>query len=88
METAKNEEINIEAKKLEIINRIIQLYDYSLLLKLEELLDQSGEEYDEWNGLSDVEITGIKAGLEDIKNGRETPHNVVEKRIDDFIESL
>ncbi|MEM7181031.1 MAG: hypothetical protein AAF518_08965 [Spirochaetota bacterium] len=85
METGKYQEINIEAKKLEIINRIIQLYDYSLLLKLEGILDDSDLEYDEWNGLSKEEITGIKAGLEDIKSGRETPHEVVEKRIDDFI---
>ena len=54
---------------------------------LQALLSRMGLKFqladnDDWEGLSDAEIDGIKAGLEDIKAGRTLSHDEVMSRID------
>lgn len=43
---------------------------------------------DDWQGLSDKEITGIKAGLEDIEAGRVYTHEQAKDRIQKKINQL
>jgi hypothetical protein len=53
---------------------------------LEALLGRMGLKFriadDDWEGLSEPEIEGIKAGLEDLKAGRTLSHADVMSRID------
>ena len=53
---------------------------------LQALLNRLGLNYriddEDWGGLSDAEVEGIKAGLEDIKAGRIHSHADVMARID------
>jgi predicted transcriptional regulator len=53
---------------------------------LQALLNRLGLNYriddEDWSGLSDAEIEGIKAGLEDIKAGKLHSHADVMARID------
>ena len=59
---------------------------------LHALLDRLGLEYeiedDEWNGLSEHEIEGIKAGLEDVAAGRVHTHEEAMDRINNKFKSL
>jgi len=54
---------------------------------LQALLSRMGLKFrladdEDWADLSDVEIEGIKAGLEDVKAGRTLSHDEVMSRID------
>lgn len=61
------------------------------LSALQEVLNRLGLEYqlqDEWAGLSEAEIEGIKAGLEDIEAGRVYTQDEAKSRIANKLKQL
>ncbi|MEM7180125.1 MAG: hypothetical protein AAF518_04380 [Spirochaetota bacterium] len=84
MEAAQ--EINLEAKKVELIAKITRILEPEILLQLEELLLQL--ESENTMELQDWQKAELDKGMESIENGRVFTHSEVNKRMDGIIESL
>ena len=65
--------INIQERKLELIQWLSVIEDVSLLDKLAELKDQSTSDW--WDEISESEKESISKGLLDAKAGRLKPHS-------------
>lgn len=70
-------DINIQNKKLELIQWVSTLEDLSIINKIFEL---KKEKTDWWNEISDAEKKSIEKGLEDADAGRVVSH-------EDFLKS-
>ncbi|HLA96158.1 MAG TPA: hypothetical protein VK612_10585 [Pyrinomonadaceae bacterium] len=75
--------INMQERKLELIQWLSVIEDVSLLDKVAELKEQSTSDW--WDEISDVEKGSISQGLEDADAGRLKPHSearaIYEKRL-------
>ncbi|MCB1160401.1 MAG: hypothetical protein H7A25_21130 [Leptospiraceae bacterium] len=80
------QEINIEAKKVELIAKITRIVDVEILLQLEELLLQL--EPEEHIELQDWEREELAKGMKSIEEGKLYSHSEVNKRIDSILENL
>jgi predicted transcriptional regulator len=67
-------------KRLEIINYISETENSDLINAIHDFLKDYSETGDFWNHLSSKEKFKIKEGLEDIKEGRVTPHEKVKAK--------
>jgi len=67
-----NLELNIQNKKLELIQWLSTIEDSSIIEKIMELRNQ--ESIDWWNSISENEKQSIEKGLEDAKAGKLNPH--------------
>ena len=59
--------------KQALIKRIAETEDEALLERIKQLMDFAQDESDFWDGLSDIEKEDIKAGLNDLEEGRHKP---------------
>ncbi|MEQ8525185.1 hypothetical protein [Gracilimonas sp.] len=67
-------------KKLEIINFVSKTNDSGLINAIHDFLQDFSEGGDFWDELSDKEKIRIEEGLEDIREGRVTPHEEVKDK--------
>ena len=72
--------MNLHAKKLELVQLIINTKKPLTLKKVEEVL-KNEEEQDWWDTLSDEERAEIEQGLAEADRGELIPHEVVMKEI-------
>jgi len=72
-----NIDINIQNKKLELIQWLSTLEDLSIINKI---FDIKKEKADWWDEISDAEKESIEKGLKDIEEGRVISH-------EDFLKS-
>ncbi|OFY69004.1 MAG: hypothetical protein A2Y71_01180 [Bacteroidetes bacterium RBG_13_42_15] len=68
--------MNIQAKKLELVQRILNTNKPSLLEKINKIFEQEGET-DWWDELSDEERASIQEGLDQLDRGEGIPHEKV-----------
>jgi len=72
--------MNIQAKKLELVQRILNTNKPSLLEKIDEIFKKEGET-DWWDEISDEERASIKEGLYQLDRGEGIPHEKVMKEM-------
>jgi thiamine pyrophosphate-dependent acetolactate synthase large subunit-like protein len=72
--------MNIQAKKLELVQRILNTDKPSLLEKISKIFEQESET-DWWDELSDEERASIQEGLDQLDRGEGIPHEKVMKEI-------
>lgn len=72
-----NLELNIQNKKLELIQWLSTIEDSSIIEKIMELRNQ--ESIDWWNSISENEKQSIEKGLEDAEAGKLNPHTDARK---------
>jgi hypothetical protein len=72
--------MNIQAKKLELVQRILNTNKPSLLEKITKIFEQEGET-DWWDELSDEERASIQEGLDQLDRGEGIPHEKVMKEM-------
>jgi len=65
----------IETKKVQLISIITQVYNFDVLVEIENLLINT--KVDWWTTISKAEKKAIDEGLDDIKNGRVLSHQQV-----------
>ena len=70
-------ELNIQNKKMELIQWISTLEDSSIIEKIMEL--RKRENVDWWNSISEDEKRSIERGLEDAESGKLNPHSDARK---------
>ena len=72
-----NIELNIQNKKLELIQWLSTIEDLSIL---EKIMDVRRQESKDWyNSISDSEKQSIEKGLEDAGAGKLNPHSTARK---------
>jgi hypothetical protein len=72
--------MNLQAKKLELVQLIINTKKPLTLRKVEEVLKRE-KESDWWDELSDAERQSIEKGLAEADRGKLIPHEVVMKEV-------
>ena len=72
-----NLELNMQNKKLELIQWLSTLEDSSIIEKIIEL--RKSENKDWWNAISEDEKQSIERGLEDAESGKLNPHSTARK---------
>nr|MBS0037236.1 hypothetical protein [Saprospiraceae bacterium] len=77
--------MNIKAEKLRLIEWLLNVEDQSVIEKLKWLKENKTDVDDWWDEISDAERTSIDRGLEDLKNGRVTPHEKVKKKYEKWL---
>jgi hypothetical protein len=70
-------DINLQNKKIELIQWLSTLDDQSLIDKLMKLRNK--EKTDWWNEISTDELKSIEKGIQDADNGKLTSHSNVKK---------
>ena len=70
-------DINLQNKKMELIQWLSTLNDQSLIDKLMKLRNK--ERTDWWNEISNAEKKSIEIGIQDADNGKLTSHTNVKK---------
>ena len=73
--------MNIQAKKLELVQLILDTKEPLTLKKVEEVLKEKNKEVDSWFGISDEGRKSIEQGLVEANNGELIPHAEVMKQI-------
>ena len=72
--------MNLQAKKLELVQLIINTRKPLTLKKVEEIL-KSEKETDWWNEISDAERQSIEQGLAEADKGELIPHEQVMREV-------
>ena len=72
-----NLELNMQNKKLELIQWLSTLEDSSIIEKIIEL--RKSENKDWWNSISEDEKRSIERGLEDAESGKLNPNSSARK---------
>lgn len=72
--------MNLQAKKLDLSQRILDTEKPSVLAEVEALL-KNEEEADWWNKISEAERTAIEEGLAEADRGKLIPHEEVMKEV-------
>ena len=72
-----NIELNIQNKKLELIQWLSTLEDSTLIEKIMELRKRESKDW--WNSISESEKQSIEKGLEDAEAGKLNPHTNARK---------
>lgn len=76
-------DINLQNKKIELIQWLSTLDDQSLIDKLMKL--RKKEKTDWWNEISTDEQKSIEKGIQDADNGKLTSHSNVKKIYDKWL---
>lgn len=72
-----NIELNIQNKKLELIQWLSTLEDSTLIEKIMELRKRESKDW--WNSISESEKQSIEKGLQDAEAGKLNPHTNARK---------
>jgi len=72
-----NIELNIQNKKLELIQWLSTIEDLSILEKIMDVRKQESKDW--YNSISDSEKQSIEKGLEDAEAGKLNPHSTARK---------
>lgn len=70
-------ELNIQNKKLELIQWLSTLEDSSIIEKIMELRKRESKDW--WNSVSEIEKQSIEKGLQDAEAGKLNPHTSARK---------
>ncbi|MFO8001053.1 MAG: hypothetical protein R6U46_07410 [Marinilabilia sp.] len=73
----KNKVMDIETRKLNVINRISHLQDETVLSRIEQL---QSHKQDWWDLISEEEKAEIKEGISQADKGETRPHSEVMKK--------
>lgn len=74
--------MDIQSRKYDLIQAIIQLKDITVLEKLEHLLKQESPVADDWwNTIPSSEKEAINQGIDQLDRGESVSHEEVRKRI-------
>ena len=76
-------DINLQNKKIELIQWLSTLDDQSLIDKLMKL--RKKEKTDWWNEISTDEQKSIEKGIQDADNGKLTSHSNVKKKYEKWL---
>ncbi|SEA70886.1 hypothetical protein [Bizionia paragorgiae] len=76
-------DINLQNKKIELIQWLSTLDDKSLIDKLMKL--RKKEKTDWWNNISTDEQRSIEKGIQDADNGKLTSHSNVKKIYEEWL---
>ena len=71
--------MNVQAKKLELVQQILDATDPIVLRKIEDVF--VGKGYDWWDELGGEEKEAIRNGLAEAGNGELMPHEVIMKDV-------
>nr|NQU88882.1 hypothetical protein [Bacteroidota bacterium] len=71
--------MNVHAKKLELVQLILNTNEPLILKKIEEVFSRKRQDW--WDEISDDEKAAIKKGLAEAENGELIPHADVMKDI-------
>ncbi|NJM15466.1 MAG: hypothetical protein HC896_08910 [Bacteroidales bacterium] len=72
--------MNLQAKKLEIVQLVLNTEKPALLRKVEDVLKKE-ETTDWWDEISDAEREAIEQGIAEADRGETIPHEVVMKEV-------
>ena len=78
-----NLDINIETKKLALIQWLTSLNDVSMIDKIMELKQEETKDW--WNEISDEEKESIEKGLSDAESGKLKPHSEIRKKYEKWL---
>lgn len=70
--------MNLQERKLQIINHVIQTADKTMIDKIEKVISSSD---DFWDNISAEEKTGIEKGLKELDEGKRIPYAKVKKQL-------
>ncbi len=70
-------DLNIQNKKLELIQWVSSLNDLSVLEKIIAIRKQESKDW--WNSISELEKKSIEKGLEDAESGKLNSHSKARK---------
>ncbi|MGF1586126.1 MAG: hypothetical protein ACFCUM_12425 [Bacteroidales bacterium] len=77
--------MNIQTKKLDLIERISKLNDTSIIDKLRKLKDDYSKSKDWWDTLKKEEIDSINRGLKDFEEVRTHSHDTARKVYEKYL---
>ena len=69
--------MNIEAQKVRLIERIVQVDDPSIIDQINAILEQ--DENDFYDELTDEQRTSVRQGIAQVRSGETIPHAKVKK---------
>jgi len=72
-----NNDLNIQNKKIELIQWLSTIEDISVLEKIMELRKHQNKDW--YNSISENEKQSIEMGLEDAESGKLNPHSTAKK---------
>ena len=78
-----NLDINIETKKLALIQWLTSLNDVSMIDKILELKQKETKDW--WNETHDEEKESIEKGLSDAESGNLKPHSEIRKKYEKWL---
>jgi hypothetical protein len=70
-------ELNIQNKKLELIQWLSSIEDSTVIEKIMELRKKESKDW--WNSISESEKEAIESGIKDANSGKLNPHSNVRK---------
>ena len=76
-------ELNIQNKKIELIQWLSTLEDITILNKITDLRKQESKDW--WLSISETEKNSIEKGLADAENGRLNSHSMARKLYDKWL---
>jgi len=76
-------ELNIQSKKLELIQWLSTIEDLSVLNKIIDLKKQENKDW--WNFISDDEKSSVEKGLQDADAGKLVSHSKARKLYDKWL---
>jgi hypothetical protein len=75
----KNEDMNIQAEKLSLIEWLSTLNDTSIIEKLKSIKDDYSKSKDWWDALNKEELESVERGLKDLEDGKIHSHDTARK---------
>jgi len=78
-----NVDLNIQNKKLELIQWLSGLNDLSILEKITEIRKQESKDW--WLSISELEKQSIDKGMEDAEDGKLNSHSQARKLYDKWL---
>jgi len=76
-------ELNIQSKKLELIQWLSTIEDLSVINKIIDLKKQENKDW--WNSISENEKQSIEIGFQDAESGKLNPHSKARKIYDKWL---
>lgn len=76
-------ELNIQSKKLELIQWLSTIEDLSVINKIIDLKKQENKDW--WNSISENEKQSIEMGFQDVESGKLNPHSKARKIYDKWL---
>jgi hypothetical protein len=77
--------MNIQLEKLKLIEWLAGVNDQITIEKIKFLKNNPGIKEDWWNVISEPERISIEKGLNDIEQGKTTPHKEIRKKYEKWL---